>query len=75
LSVMLRDAERAPAAWGVNLIEIVQVAPAATLVPHAFFWLKSAALVPVNAMLVMDKTAVPVLESVIVWAELGVLTF
>jgi hypothetical protein len=75
LSVTLRDAERAPAAWGVNLIEIEQLAPAATLVPHVFFWLKSAALFPVNAILLMDKAAVPMLESVIVRAELGVLIF
>jgi hypothetical protein len=73
--VTLNDAERAPIACGVNLIEIVQLPPAATLVPHVFVWLKSAALVPVIAMLLIDKAPEPAFDSVIVRAELVVLTF
>jgi hypothetical protein len=71
--VTLSEADRAPAACGVNLIEIVQLPPAATLVPHVFVWLKSAALVPVIAMLLIDKVAEPAFDSVIVRAELVVL--
>lgn len=75
MSVIESDAERAPAACGVNLTEIVQLPPAATLVPHVFVWLKSAVLVPVNAMPVMDKVPEPVFESVMAFAALAILTF
>jgi hypothetical protein len=75
LSVTLSEADRAPVTCGVNVIEIVQLLPAATLVPQVLVWLKSAAFVPVNAILVMDTAAVPMLESVIVRAELAVLIF
>jgi hypothetical protein len=72
---MVSEADRAPAACGVNLTEIVQLPPAATLVPHVLVWLKSATLVPVMAILVIDKAAEPAFESVIVRAELVALTF
>ena len=48
------------------MTEMVQLAPAATLNPQALVWLKSEALVPVIAMLVMDSAALPEFETVIV---------
>lgn len=72
---MLREADRAPVTFGVNLTEIVQLPPTATLVPQVLVWLKSPGFVPVIVIPVMDKIALPVLDSVIVWAELVVLAF
>jgi hypothetical protein len=57
------------------LTEIVQLLPPATLVPQLLVWLKSAELVPVNVILLIDTAAVPMFESVTVLAELVVLTF
>lgn len=72
---MLSEADRAPVACGVNLTEIVQLLPAATLVPQVLVWLKSPGSVPVIVIPVMDKVALPGLDSVIVRAELVVLCF
>ena len=73
LSVMLSEAVRLPLAEGVNFTLIVQLAPAATELPHVLVCAKSLALVPVSARLVMFKAALPVLVSVTVWAVLVVL--
>ena len=64
LSEMESDAARLPAEEGVNVTLIVQLAPAATLDPQVFVWLKSPALVPVTEMLVMFKAPLPVLVRV-----------
>jgi hypothetical protein len=61
LSVMASEAPRAPVAEGVNNIAIVQLPPAATEGGQASASVKSAALAPVMAMLVMLKAALPVL--------------
>src|SRR6266487_2927041 len=71
---MATEADRLPAADGLKMTETVQLAPAATLTPQVLVWLKSAALVPVIATLVMDKAALPEFETVIVWTALAVLT-
>jgi hypothetical protein len=55
LSVIVTDAARLPAAVGVNVTLIVQLAPPATLAPHVFVCEKSPAFVPVIAMLVIDS--------------------
>jgi hypothetical protein len=59
----------------MKVTEIVQLAPAATLPPHVLVWGKSDAFVPVAPILVIVKAAVPVLESVMVWAVLVVPRF
>jgi hypothetical protein len=74
LSTMVTAAARVPAAVGLNVTEIVQDAPAATLEPHVFVWAKSALFVPVTAMLVMVSTALPVFVSVEVCCALVVRT-
>ena len=71
---MATEPDRLPAADGLKMAETVQLAPAATLTPQVLVWLKSAALVPVIATLVMDKAALPELDTVMVWAALAVLT-
>lgn len=71
----MTEADRAPAAWGVNVTEIVQLAPAATVVPQVFVWVKSAVFVPVIAMLLIERAPEPAFESVIARAALAVLTF
>ncbi len=50
LSVMLTEAVRVPVAEGVKVTLIVQLAPAATELPHVLVCAKSPALVPVTAM-------------------------
>jgi hypothetical protein len=50
----------------VKVTEIVQFAPAATLLPQVLVALKSVPLVPVTAMPVRVSVAVPALESVMV---------
>jgi hypothetical protein len=72
---MVIEAERAPTNAGAKVTEMVQFAPAATLLPHVLVWWKSDALVPVTAMLVIVKAAVPGFERVIVWAALVVARF
>ena len=70
LSVMASDALRAPAAEGVKVTLIVQLAPAATLAPQLLVWAKSTEFAPPSAMLEMLSEALPVLESVTVCAAL-----
>jgi hypothetical protein len=67
-------AVRAPLAEGVKMTLIVQLTPAARLVPHPFVWLKSAWFVPVMAMLVMVSGASPLFRRVRVCDVLAVLT-
>jgi hypothetical protein len=59
LSVKVRLAPSAPLMLGVNVVLVVQLAPAARLVPQVFVWLKSAAFVPVTVMPVMESVALP----------------
>ena len=66
LSVMARAAARLPAAEGVNLMLMVQLAPAATLDPQLLVWPKSPALAPKTAMLEMLKAELPELLRVTV---------
>ena len=74
LSVMLTEALRVPEAEGVKVTLIVQLAPAATELPHALVCAKSPGLVPETAMPVMLRVALPVLRRVTVPAVLVVLT-
>jgi hypothetical protein len=67
---MFSEAVRVPEAEGVKVTLIVQLAPAATELPHVLVCAKSPALVPVTAMLVMLKVALPVLRRVTVRAVL-----
>jgi hypothetical protein len=66
LSVKVTAALRVPVAAGVKVTLIVQLPPAATELPHVLVWPKALAFVPLSAMLVMLKAAVPVLFSVMV---------
>jgi hypothetical protein len=68
-SVIVTAATRLPAAVGLNVTLIVQLAPPATLAPHVFVSEKSPAFVPVIAMLVIDNGP-PLLLSVTVCAAL-----
>ena len=70
LSVTVIAPVRAPAAVGVKITEMLQVAAAATDAPQVLVWLKS----PLAAMLVIESVAVPVLVSVTTWAALEVPT-
>jgi hypothetical protein len=67
---MLRDPVRLPVAVGLKVILIVQLVPAAKLVPQVFVCAKS----PVALILLIDNAAVPLLVKVAVWAALVVLT-
>ena len=53
LSVTASDAVRLPVAVGVKVTLMVQLAPAARLVPQLFVWPKSPLLAPVTAILVI----------------------
>ena len=59
LSVMARAAARLPAAEGVKVTLIVQLALAATEMPQLLVWAKSLALAPKTAMLVTLKAELP----------------
>jgi hypothetical protein len=74
LSVMLTDPLREPEAEGVKVTLIVQSAPAATELPHVLVCAKSPGSVPVIAMLLTLKVALPVLLRVTVRAVLVVPT-
>ena len=66
---MLKVAVRAPAAAGLNAIDIVQLAAASRLVPHVLLEIeKSAAFVPEMEMLVIVIEVVPPFLSVAVCA-------
>ena len=66
LSVIVTAAVRAPAAAGLKVTLIAQLAPATMLEPQLFVWAKSLALVPESAMPVTLKDAAPLLVRVIV---------
>ena len=74
LSAMESAAVRKPDAEGVNVTLMLQLAPAARLVPQVVVRAKFAALVPVIVMLVMVMLAVPVFVSVTRLGLLAVLT-
>ena len=57
--VMASDAELAPAAAGLNVTEIAQLAAGANVAPQLLAWAKSAGLVPVIAMLPIVMNAAP----------------
>jgi len=57
LSVMITEPVLLPAAAGVKVTLMVQLAPTAKLAPQVLSWAKS----PVATMLVINKAAVPVL--------------
>jgi hypothetical protein len=71
LSLTVTAASRVPAAVGVKVTVIVQCAPAATLVPQMFVWLKSCALKPVTVMLLIVNAVVPTFAKVMTCAPLG----
>ena len=64
VSIMVNKATRAPLADGVKVKLIVHLAPAATLELQLLDCLKSLALAPESAMLVMPKAAAPELVRV-----------
>ena len=66
---------RAPLAEGVNVTDIVQVAPPASDAPQVLVWAKSPALVPLRPMLLMVRDPAPLLVNVTVCAALVVPTF
>ena len=69
-SAILIVAVRVPVALGVNVTLIVHVPPfAATDVPQLSVLAKSPPFVPLMVMLVMFKTAVPLLVKVTGWAD------
>jgi hypothetical protein len=70
LSVILAAPLRVPVAEGLNVMLIVQLALAASVVPHVLVCKKS----PLIAMLVMLRVAVPVFLRVTLWAALVVPT-
>src|ERR1035441_9703894 len=72
---MVTDAPRIPAAVGVNVTEMLQFPPAATLAPQVLVCAKSPGLGPLSAMLVIVRAAEPVLLSVNDWDALVVPTF
>lgn len=68
LSATVTEPERVPTAVGVKVTLIEQLAPAASVVPHVFVWPKS----PVMVIPEIVSGAVPVFESVALWAGLVV---
>jgi hypothetical protein len=61
---MLTPAVRVPAAVGIKVTLIVQLAPAATPVPHVLVSAKSLAFAPLIVMLVRESAPLPELVSV-----------
>jgi hypothetical protein len=72
LSAMLSEAASVPTTEGVNITAIVQLAPAASGLPHVLDSSKSLALVPVNVKLAILKAALPVLLKMTLCAALVV---
>ena len=64
MSVMVREAVRAPTAVGVKVTVIVQLPLAATELAHVLVWAKSPGLAPVKPMLLMLRAVFPVLFTV-----------
>ena len=73
-SVIVTAADRDPAAAGLKVTLMEQLAPAATLEPQLLLCEKSLALTPENATAVRFNAALPVLVRVIACAALAVLT-
>ena len=69
-----RFAERDPAAAGVQVIAMEQLAPAARLGPQLLLWVKELVLLPKNPKLLIDCGTPPVLLRVAVCAALVVPT-
>jgi len=70
LLLTLNAAVRVPDAAGLKVTLIVQLAPAAKEVPQVWVCTKSAALLPIMAMLLILKLTVPVFLSVAVLGAL-----
>jgi hypothetical protein len=70
LSVTVTEPVRVPTAVGVKVTLIVQRAPAPSVVPQVFVWAK----LPVLVIAEIASGALPVFESVVVWARLVVPT-
>jgi hypothetical protein len=64
----------APVPLGVKITLMVQLDPAATLVPHVFVCAKSLLLTPVRLMLVTLRAMLPPLASEVTCAAEGVPT-
>ena len=75
LAVMITEALLEPVVVGVNVAVMVQLAPAARLLPQVLASLKSCGSVPPNKILLMVKVAVPVFVMVTVWGALVTPTF
>jgi len=74
LSVTVRVPVRVPDAVGLKVTLTLQLAPAATELPHVFVSEKSPPFVPEMATAVTVSGAVPVLLRVMAWEALVVLT-
>jgi hypothetical protein len=72
--VIERDALRAAATGGVKVTLMVQLAPAATLLPQVLVCAKSPESAPVIVIPLMDSVEPPVFDRVTVWAVLVVFT-
>lgn len=72
MSVTERFAVRAPVPVGRKFTLMLQLAPAARLVPQVVVLAKSAALIPVNAMVIMLIATFPVFDNLTVWELLVV---
>ena len=75
LSVIVREALRAPPAVGVKVTKMLQLPLAANDAPQVVVDEKSPALLPPNAMLAMESATDPEFESVTVCVALLVPTF
>lgn len=70
LLLRVNDPLRPPVALGVKVTLIVQLPPAARLLPQLLVWLKS----PVTLMALKVNATFPVFVKVTVWAGLAVCT-
>ena len=68
MSVTFSLAEKSPAAEGENVTLILQVSPAASVIPHVVVSPKAAAFAPEIAMAILVSAPVPVLPRVMVCA-------
>ena len=73
LSAMLIWAVRVPEAFGLNVTLIVQLAPAATVVPHVLVAVKSAASAPETLMPVPGKVSAVVVLLLVNVTDCGLL--
>jgi hypothetical protein len=70
LSVMVKEAARAPLAVGVNVTLTLQLPFDGSELPQVLVCPKSPGFAPVNQMLAMESVVFPVLLSVTLWAAL-----